>query len=939
MSAEIHPFLLRKRKPLNANSANKAIIGYVDYVPLQVIYKGLKTSDNKKVTGANRLFLCWKKESDGRFKFQEILIGDERGILRIVPSFTHLLKKMNTPFKIWGTNISRNYSFFRFKLNKEYYILPFAADLFLSEGLGNPAFLKDPKQKFDVLCKRDSLPEPCWEDSNWDLDEKAFVYGTFFKVNPYLARKGLEIEIPFMEWLGLIHEQMYLANVERKICDMAGNHHAETYALLHFMKNTLAVMQKYPDAPDGSEPVNYRDNANYIIHALNLTEDMAKKIQEEYIEGDLKRRFIRWHKKIEYYCNNMITIIQHPEFLRSCMEVKQEEPWHEWLKPNAFADLITEAVTLISFHPDEETKQDFYRTDVLPLELRIAYELNDEQLRIIKEMLSPAVLKAMLPHRTMAEIEVYYNEVLNNCHEEIYRNEFGDFVMTFGVDYNRTNVDSGGLALFNLVAGPIGSLWNNQWGPPSYIGHIIDCFTPQAERMVTGGMSAKLRATMLIHRIRTSVAINNCPLKGLSGPVKTRLQKTRTIVSKKLKTIAPYSFDKLKASLARRGKYGKYIGESLFDKKGWRIQRDPLGRLSSQAPAGINILCSAVSLYVAVRDTATTMADVKKRGELTWEHMGELFRSFSSGGFAITGLLPTELLNRPLFKTLNTTVVGYGIVPITFALELCRHADNCKTELSQGRYDLVVLNGFQTALKAYGLYNVVKMAVCRLLLTTGVGKSIARTIFKNAARKVLMSQVKGAATKKSGVIIVDMFLTALFLAQDVSEMMRKMKIKPLGLIAEFSGMIDEKFKSDTPLETELKKITIPKYPKTFKVPLRYAEKTHVDESDDNKVVTTQTEYGWNDIYDFLNGKAVRGLNYIRFWNIDAGKAKAELLSAGLPIAYVAYLCKMNRDEFERKEEVNIQEEVDIIQEASDIKFDANYRKTEAKKFIKRKFNL
>lgn len=65
---------------------------------------------------------------------------------------------------------------------------------------------------------------------------------------------------------------------------------------------------------------------------------------------------------------------------------------------------------------------------------------------------------------------------------------------------------------------------------------------------------------------------------------------------------------------------------------------------------------------------------------------------------------------------------------------------------------------------------------------------------------------------------------------------------------------------------------------------------------------TGKEFNWLQIRDSLQGKPVAGLvmNNLAFWNIHPEKGRDELIDKGIPLAYVAYLCKLNKEKLERE---------------------------------------
>lgn len=881
------------RLPIRGHGAYKFVIDDCNQTAVRAIYDTQYINVNggtRRAPCANRFFLCWHKRAKYKFEFKGILLGDEKGYLRRVPSFDYLLKKFPTPYRVWHFPIARELKLFEFEFDDFYYLIPFPVDLFLSESLGNPGYIQNPKQYFQQLVEKDYPPEPCFEDESWDGNEEAFQFGTFFKVKDNMAHQGLAVKTTFMEWLGLINYLVYLANAEKKIFDTVSNHHTETYGLLKFVQSTLETMTRHPDVEDGYEPRHYQFHAMDLSNAIKVTENLAQHVHDNYLEsGECKRRFENYTSKAARSCNNLIAIFQSDVFLAACREVKEQEPYHDWLKQNAFADLVTDALTLIAYHPDEQKRDLFYRQEILPTELRLAYKLDADQLDTIKTILAPEVLKTMLPHRSDREIAAYYAEICNNLYEDIVGGgEYSELIETFQVNPEKMSVTKGTSVIHNLLAGHIGSLWNNQWGPPSYIGHIIDCFSGSFEKMASDQPDKKRAAMMLVYRIRTSVAVTTSNLtvwdKGLAINIKTNRLKQTVRVER----IARYDYTAFKGKAqGKGGMFGKWVSEKLFGPDGWRTKKGQKLVLKSEAPAAINLFCSAVSLYVAVRDTMTTVESIKNSKEgMTAEHILQLYQAFTAGGFAVTGLLPSQWLDTVLGRNVNRYLVGGVISPINMSIRLFSHADRCKTEFAQGEYDLAILNGFQTALYAYGLWNVSRLALFNLAKSKSIAGRVTQKILFLAFKRTVKSQVRSALTGRKLVAFIDVALSAVFLAQEVSNAIRNMKYKPMGLCTEFTDMLEKKFEKDTVEEIEGRKITIPRYGKDIKVELPPSGK----------------EFNWLQIRDCLQGKPVAGLvmNNLAFWNIHPEKGRDELIDKGIPLAYVAYLCKLNKDELERE---------------------------------------
>lgn len=882
------------RRPIRGHGAYKFVIDDSNLTAVRATWEKLLIDGGKRVDRvacANRFFLCWHKRAKYKFEFKGILLGDESGYLRQVPSFDFLFDKLSTPYRVWHFPIARELKLFEFEFDDFYYLIPFPAELFLSESLGNPAYIQNPKQYYQQLVEKDYPPEPCFEDENWDGNEEAFQFGTFFQVKDFMAHHGLPVKTTFMEWLGLIHYLVYLANAEKKFFDTVSNHHTESYGLLKFVQMTLETMTRHPDVEDGYEPRHYQFHAMDLSNAIKVTENLAQHIHDNYLEsGDCKRRFENYTRKAEQCCDDLISIFKSEDFLAACREVKEEEPYHDWLKQNGFADLITDALTLIAYHPDEFKRDMFYRQEILPTELRLAYKLDANQLEMIKTLLAPEVLKAMLPHRSDREISTYYNEICSNLYGDIIgSSEVEEFFETFLVNPEKMSVTNGTSVIHNLLAGHIGSLWNNQWGPPSYIGHIIECFSGSFEKFAADQPDKKRAAMMLVFRIRTSIAVSTSNLRVWNdGGFMINVNTNRMKQIVRVERVTRYDYTTFKSTAqSKGGTFGKWVSEKLFGPDGWRTRKGQKLVLKSEAPAAINLFCSAVSLYVAVRDTMTTVENIKNSKDgMTAEHMLQLYQAFTAGGFAVTGLLPSQWLNTVLGQNVNNYLVKGAIIPANFAIRLFTHADRCKTEFSQGEYDLAILNGFQTALFAYGLWNVSKLALFNLAKSKTIVGNISRKILFTAFKRTLKSQIRSAATKKSGVILIDIALSGVFLAQDVSNAIRNIKYKPLGLCTEFTDMLEKKFEKDTVEEIEGRKIRIPRYGKDIKVELPPSGK----------------EFNWLQIRDCLQGKPVAGLvmNNLAFWNIHPEKGRDELIDKGIPLAYVAYLCKLNKDELERE---------------------------------------
>lgn len=871
------------RKPIRAFGAYKLCIDDCNLTAIKVVYDsqyievdGLK----KKIPYFNRIFLCWRRKAKYQYENNGILVADEKGFLRKIGLFDDLLEKYNSPYRLWHCSHSLELKLFEFDFDQSYYIIPFPADLFLSEKLGNPEYQRNPANYFRTLVQRDYPPEPCFEDRNWNGDESAFQFGTFFKVTTGISgNNGLPVKTTFLEWLGLIHYYVYIANTEKKIFDSFSYHHTESYGMLRYIKSTLEAMMQHPEQSFAYRASEFND----LNNAARITGNLSDQIEHEFIESDyMKRRLALYEKRVSLCCDNLIAIFQSDLFLDACKEVNENEPYRDWLKANCFADLITDALALIANHPDEVKSLLFYIFNVHPVEVRLAYKLDTVQLDFIKTLLSPGVLKTMLPHRSDSDIQRLYREVCDNLYPDIIGgDELKDVIGTLFVEPEKMNVTGGAVVPHFLLYGKITGIWGNNWNRSHYIDRVIESFSASFERVVndyeaigqlvekeTGACITK----MLVYRVRTAVAVASSDLSNWDTGLCIDTNATSRGKPLEMKGMAHYDYREFRDKVKDFG-FGRRISENLFDRNGWRPSSN---RILTESLPGEGLFCSAVALYVAVRDTLSTIDEIEKNNnDITAVHMLQMFQAFTSGGLALSGMLPQKWLATALGQKFERYLVNGTLNPASFAVNLFKHSDRCKNAFFRKEYESAVLNAFQASFYAYGLFSYGRYAFLKLLkapLAGGIQNLVVTKIL--AVTKVITWPLLGI---KAGIVI--------------SENIRRGRYRTMGLISQFADDLDAKFDKDTVIEIENRRVRIPRYGFDLRTPLPPGSDT----------------FNWSDIYRCLKGNEVRRLTMgkLQFRNIDVDKAKGLLFKEGVPPAYVAFLCGMDWEKMEETMSVEI----------------------------------
>jgi hypothetical protein len=883
-------------QPTHANSSVKAKIVPPYKGPLRLNYK---ISDKKTVLSTIGSFAyCWKRDDGGAWTEIGLLLADGNGFLRNVDSF--LRQKMHSYEDTYWLNdrgkvlnfcwdqdtLDKQAPKFMFEQSpvREFLLVFSPVDLLCNESYVNANF-KDSTARnyqrqdyyFDDIYKL-SEPNSSWLDAN---SGSSFL----FKITPEIINKGICAPPNFIEWLAIVYRCVAENSWNNHSFMKIKSAHLETVQALQYIMAILEVTRDFPlkeeSGPDNEESCKQRlDWGIELVDTLGADVVNVCQKNPEYLTEESN-----YLTKARSLCQTIINVLECKDLsasLKFLYDNKRidNQPFLDKLGDKAFNRILVAAYCGIAASPCEDLSGGFYKREILPYKIRLAFSLDEGQLDLIRTLLSPSILKNNFPYLDDTIVLKHAAEIESSLTKDIGLEELVATAGELGTKIEPSSICPAGSILSQWAESSLNGYWDNQVGSAdgiqvmlAYYDRIGQAQLLREEKRISG----KLNYLKYVLGLRVAVKLEGqtelgklhpkviAPNPNQSKPVSLPKQAS-------VGAIPPYNRAAHLKEVSSKSK-APGLWKRLIETKDGLNPREPLDNpyLSSIAFSALSI---AGGIFGAMETWDKIKKDAKDNKRPDPVDLLKFIKSIAEIGVSITGLGPYEIKRLPILAKIVEHFSSV-VEPYAYFIDAYSYCQQCYSAFQKGKTGDAIVKGIMAADYFY-------------LGTVSTGKVLYKAIARRAAKEAVLKTAESLIDIGTGIgfviLVPDLVMTAI----DMVYVIEKAVYKPFGAVDTIiSQLLDDRWE---PKDEDAKRI-FQDYES-----LRGCHSVPIYSS-------TAGKYEWKQIKDFLLGKTVVGITYpnkLGYRNVKIDEAIHALDKKGIPTKVMCLVTGLDEKLMEEK---------------------------------------
>jgi hypothetical protein len=527
--------------------------------------------------------------------------------------------------------------------------------------------------------------------------------------------------------------------------------------------------------------------------------------------------------------------------------------------------IICTAFAAAAFDPKDQLVKLFYEQNILPVELKMADLLDENERESIKNLFNDPELQAQfMSGCTPSQKKVLQEAIASGC-ENLTSKSYISVI-----EKSRPGISQ---AIEEME--PKNPVWN--WIKDSAqdsIDDFLGIFLAMRESWATEsfGNAPKLKAPY-VESVKKSIFLIKVAAAGYKVYQKKAGGTTGAALKRSVKD------------------YLSSVKNRMLDKDRWIKDED--GNRFGATPQNLNMVFSAIGVVVAIQGIYSFGQKCAAGNKPVVDDYVDLYKSLSSGVSCVLGLLPEGAVDSHLIAAL-----GRVFVPLSVACDLnatIKLVKKSQLYYAQKRTDQSVY----AAIKAGMQFITMGFTIASLFRTKFITKMLLKreTLLGGGSR--LLGGLIAFATL--GCDLFGLYLKAV--EPDGSKLAKKWLEKLDELIND-----DPRKKVDTTSQTvEEATFNVPKI-NYWEPEMSWKDSPVFDGMD--IYCDPSREWNWLQLRDLINDELtgvppLKGMGWVR--EFDKDKALYELLECGVPVDAVAKVCKRNKEDVEQKYRDNVQQ--------------------------------